>query len=117
MKFGKYLKSKYNENLAPNSVEVIGTNDGGINVQGSLGGKDISQLIQTFMNSLPADKKNGQNIKAMFISWLQKNHPEVWKSIEAKGGFDKLLGNKFPPADIIISGTDKKQGIEINPDK
>lgn len=117
MKFGKYLKKRYNEDLAPNQVEIVGTQDNGINAQGSIGGTNIQQLIQQFMNKLPADKKNGPNIKAMFITWLQKNHPDVWQTIESKGGFDKLLGNKFPPADIIISGTDTKKGIEINPDK
>jgi len=107
---------EYLEKLAPNQAEFVGTTSGGLNVQGSLEGHDLGNMYQTFLNKLPKDKRNGPNIKALFKAWMQKTFPDVWKKIEEAGGFDALLGDK-EPADIIISGTDNKKAIQINPDK
>jgi len=104
--------------LQPNQVEVIGTNKGGLNVHGSLGEYQMRELFNKFNKTLKEQNKqtSGPIVKQLFKAWLEKNHPDIWAEILKIGGFKKLLGNKFPPSDIIVTGTEDKKGIKITPD-
>jgi len=84
--------------LQPNQVEIVGKN-----VYGTLKGQDLS------------DPNVAGNV-GKFIAWLKANMPEVLQQINAKGGMKVLIGNKMPPADIQLMGTDAAPKIAVNPD-
>lgn len=120
-KLNEYLNRVYEEEmqLPAGQAEFIGTNKGGVNAAGEIKGTNLRTLVQQIVNAYqqknPGKMMSSVDQKNALIAWIKTKYPDVWQKIEEAGGFDRLLGNKYPPADIQISGKNEDQ-IVVTPD-